>query len=323
MVAAGIDTRHSNLPLFLFLEKKAIRKVGNSSLVIQLIPDFSNSKHVVKFLLLSIAFAFIVLGFANPQLGTRQEKVKRAGIDVMIALDVSNSMMSEDIKPSRLDRAKNFISNFIDELSNDRLGMIVFAGNAYLQMPLTVDYSAARMYLRTINPGIIPAQGTNFAAAIDLANQGFIKGDENHKALIIITDGEDNEGGADELIAEAAKEGLKIYTIGVGSPNGAPIPMGGDYKRDENGDIVLSKLNEEMLKSMAATGHGSYFLLGSGKDEVSALIKELKGIGTKEFEEMVFTDFNDYFQWCVGIAAVLLLIEWWLSERKNKFSLKF
>jgi Ca-activated chloride channel family protein len=208
--------------LFFFWRKRAIARFGNTTLVRQLIPDFSNRKPFIKFLLLTLAFIFIVLGFANPQLGTRQEKVKREGIDVIIALDVSNSMMSEDVKPSRLDRAKNFVSNFIDQLSNDRLGMIVFAGNAYMQMPLTVDYSAARMYLHTVNPGMVPTQGTNFAEAIDLAEQGFVKGENSHKALVIITDGEDNEGGVSEKIAEAAEQGIKVFTIGVGSENGSP-----------------------------------------------------------------------------------------------------
>ncbi|MEO6168378.1 MAG: VWA domain-containing protein [Chitinophagales bacterium] len=307
---------------FYFWRRRAISKIGNKVLVLQLIPDFSNRRHVVKFMLLLLAYSFIILGFANPQLGTRQEKVRREGIDVIIALDVSSSMMSEDVKPSRLDRAKNFISNFIDKLSNDRLGMIVFAGNAYMQMPLTVDYSAAKMYLRTINIGMVPTQGTNFSEAIELAQEGFVSGDSSHKALIIITDGEDNEGGVDEKIALAAGEGIKVFTVGVGSENGAPIPLNNDFKRDEDGNIVLSKLNEQMLREMAAKGNGKFLLLGSGKDEVDILLKELKGIGSKEFEEIIFTDFNDYFQWCLGIAAVLLVIEWWLSERKSKFFLK-
>lgn len=312
--------------LFIFFfqwRKRAIRKFGNPNLVLQLIPDFSNRKQVAKFILLSLAYIFIVLGFANPQIGTKQELVKRQGIDVMIALDVSNSMMSDDVKPSRLDRAKNFISNFIDQLNNDRLGMIVFAGKAYMQMPLTVDYSAARMYLHTINTNMAPSQGTNIADAIELANQGFTQEDKAHKALIIITDGEDNEGGVDENISDAVKQGTKIYTLGVGSENGSPIPLGNDFKRDEDGNIVLSKLNQQMLKEIASKGHGKFFMLGSGTDEIDSLMKELKGIGTKQFEEMIFTDFDDKFQWCLAIAAILLFAEWWLSEQKSKFSIKF
>ncbi|HYV91815.1 MAG TPA: VWA domain-containing protein [Chitinophagales bacterium] len=310
--------------IFFFIwRRRAIGRFGNRTLVLQLIPDFSNRRPFIKFILLLFAYVFVILGFANPQIGTKQEKIKRQGIDVMIALDISNSMMTEDVKPSRLDRAKNFISNFIDKLNNDRLGMVVFAGNAYMQMPLTVDYSAARMYLRTINPSMIPTQGTNIGAAIDLAMQGFVKGETTHKALIIITDGEDNEGGVEEKIQEAVKQGIKIFTIGIGSPNGSPIPMGNDFKRDESGNIVLSKLDEQMLRDIATKGNGKFFLLGSGNEEVDALLKDLKGISTKQFEEMVFTDFDDHFQWCLTIAALLLLIEWWLSERKSKLSLKF
>lgn len=302
---------------FQLWRRKGLKQFGNTALVAQLTPDLSNSKHIIKFILLSLAYVFIILGFANPQIGTKQEKVKRQGIDVMVAIDVSNSMLSEDVKPNRLLRAKNFVSNFIDELNNDRLGMIVFAGRGYLQMPLTVDYSAARMYLKTINTGLVPTQGTNIAEAINLANESFVQEDTKHKALIIITDGEDNEGGTDEAIEEATKKGVKIFTIGVGTDNGGPIPTGKDYKRDEAGNIVLSKLNQAMLKELAAKGNGKYFQLGSGKDEITAILKELGKIGTKDFDELIFTDFDDKYQWCLAIAAVLLLLEWWLVERKG------
>jgi Ca-activated chloride channel homolog len=310
--------------LFLFFQNwrsKNLARFANSSLLQQLTPDISFNKHLLKFILLALAFEFIVIGFANPQVGTKQEKVKRQGIDVIVALDVSNSMLSEDVKPNRLLRAKNFISNFIDELHNDRLGIIVFAGRAYMQMPLTVDYSAGRMYLKTINTHLIPTQGTNVGEAINMARQNFVEGENKSKALIIITDGEDNEGGVDDAIAEAVQEGVKIFTIGVGTDNGGPIPVGSDFKRDESGNIVLSKMNQPMLRDIASKGKGRYFQLGSGKDEINAIFKELGRIGTKDFEELIFTDFNDQFQWCLAIAAVLLLIEWFLSERK--FSLKF
>lgn len=302
---------------FQLWRRKGLKQFGKTALVTQLTPGLSNSKHIIKFLLLSLAYTFIVIGFANPQIGTKQEKVRRQGIDVMIAIDVSNSMLSEDVKPNRLLRAKNFISNFIDELNNDRLGMIVFAGRGYLQMPLTVDYSAARMYLKTINTNLVPTQGTNIAEAVNLAAESFVQGDVKHKALIIITDGEDNEGGTDEAIEAAIKQGVKIFTIGVGTDNGGPIPAGRDYKRDENNNIVLSKMNQAMLKELAAKGNGKYFQLGSGKEEITAILKELGKIGTKDFDEMIFTDFDDKYQWCLAIAAVLLLLEWWLIERKG------
>ena len=312
------------LLLFLLFQnwrRKNLDRFANSSLLAQLTPDISFNKHLLKFILLSLAFEFMVIGFANPQVGTKQEKVKRQGIDVFIAIDVSNSMLSEDIKPNRLMRAKNFVSNFIDELHNDRLGMIVFAGRSYMQMPLTVDYSAGRMYLKTISTNLIPTQGTNIAEAVNMARENFVQGDNKHKALIIITDGEDNEGGADEAIADAVKEGVKVFTIGVGTDNGGPIPVGSDFKRDETGNIVLSKMNQPMLRDLAAKGNGKYFQLGSGKDEINAIFKELGRINTKDFEETIFTDFDDQFQICLIIAAVLLLIEWVLSEKK--FSFKF
>jgi Ca-activated chloride channel family protein len=312
------------LLLFLYFQywrSSRLAEFGNSSLLSQLTPDVSFNKRLIKFILLTLAYEFMIIGFANPQVGTKQEKVKRQGIDVFIAMDVSNSMLSEDVKPNRLMRAKNFVSNFIDELHNDRLGMIVFAGRAYMQMPLTVDYSAGRMYLKTINTSLIPTQGTNIAEAVNMARENFVQEDNKHKALIIITDGEDNEGGTDEAIAEAVKQGVKIFTIGVGTDNGGPIPVGSDFKRDESGNIVLSKMNQPMLRELAQKGNGRYFQLGSGKDEINAIFKELGRINTKDFEEVVFTDFNDQFQVCLIIAAILLFIEWMLSERK--LSLKF
>jgi Ca-activated chloride channel family protein len=306
--------------LFQAWRSRNLARFANSSLLQQLTPGISFNKHLLKFILLALAFEFIVIGFANPQVGTKQDKVKRQGIDVFIAMDVSNSMLSEDIKPNRLMRAKNFVSNFIDELHNDRLGMIVFAGRSYMQMPLTVDYSAGRMYLKTINTNLIPTQGTNIAEAVNMARENFVQGEKKHKALIVITDGEDNEGGTDEAIADAVKEGIKVFTIGVGTDNGGPIPVGSDFKRDETGNIVLSKMNQQMLRDLAAKGNGKYYQLGSGKDEINSILKELGRINTKDFEEIVFTDFDDQFQWCLAIAAILLLIEWFISEQK--FSLK-
>lgn len=312
------------LALFLLFQNwrnKNLQRFANSSLLQQLAPEVSFNKHLIKFILLTLAFQMIVIGFANPQVGTKQEKVKRNGIDVFIAMDVSNSMLSEDIKPNRLMRAKNFVSNFVDELHNDRLGIIVFAGKAYMQMPLTVDYSAGRMYLKTINTNLVPTQGTNIAEALNLARENFVKTENKSKALIIITDGEDNEGGTDEAIADAVKEGVKVFTIGVGTDNGGPIPVGSDFKRDESGNIVLSKMNQTMLRELAAKGNGKYFQLGSGKDEINAIFKELGRINTKDFEELTFTSFEDQFQWCLAIAALLLFTEWFVSERK--FAFKF
>ena len=306
---------------FQYWRNRNLNRFAKSALLLQLTPEISFNKHLIKFILLALAFQFIVLGFANPQLGTKQEKVKREGIDVMVAMDVSNSMLSEDIKPNRLLRAKNFVSNFMSELHNDRLGIVVFAGRGYLQMPLTVDYSAGRMYLKSINTNLVPTQGTNIAEAINLARQSFVQEDKKSKALIIITDGEDNEGGTDEAIAQAVEAGIKIFTIGVGTDAGGTIPAGSDVKRDENNNPVITKMNTQMLREIANKGNGKYYQLGTGKQEVTAILKQLGRIGTKNFEELVFTDYDDKFQWCLAVAAILLLLEWMLSERK--FSLKF
>lgn len=309
---------------FVFLQwrKNSLQKFGTASLISQLAPQASANKHIVKFILLALAFMLIIVGFANPQIGTKTEKVKREGIDVVIALDVSNSMLADDVKPNRLLRAKNFVSNFIDELSNDRLGMIVFAGRAYQQMPLTVDYSASHMYLKTINTTLIPTQGTNIAEAVNVAMETFVPGEDKNKALVIISDGEDNEEGAEAAIDEAVKMGIKIFTVGVGTDKGGPIPesingVTADYRRDEDNNIVLTKMNEEMLKKIAEAGNGRYYRLGTGKEEVAAILKELGKINTKEAEEVVFTDFDDHFVLLLALACIILLIEWWISERKG------
>jgi Ca-activated chloride channel family protein len=308
---------------FLWWRKRKMAALGEVHLIRLLMPLASTQKLNFKFILWSLAWMFLVLGIANPQVGSRMEKVQRKGIDVMIALDVSNSMLAEDIKPNRLLRAKNFISYFIDKLNNDRLGLIVFAGKAYLQMPLTVDYSAARLYLNNISTGMVPTQGTNIAEAIDLARQSFVKGETKHKALLIITDGEDNEGGAEEAIEQATREGIKTYLLGIGTEKGAPIPVGNnDFKRDENGAIVLTKANFDMMKNLAAKGNGKAYWIGNSNDAIREILAELGQISTKQFEEYVFTDFNHQFQWCLGIACFLLFVEILLSERKLLWKLK-
>jgi Ca-activated chloride channel family protein len=299
--------------------KKSIAKFGTASLVYQLIPDFSNGKQILKFVLLSLAYVFLVLGLANPQIGTKQEKVKRQGIDVVIALDVSKSMLAEDVQPNRLARAKNFISNFVDQLKNDRLAIVVFAGRAYLQMPLSVDYSAAKLYLKTVGTESVPTQGTSISEAVDLANESFAKGDNKSKALIIISDGEDHEANVDEALESAAKNGIKVFTLAVGTDKGSPIPLpNGDFKRDAEGNIVLSKVNIDAMRTYAQKGNGKSFILGSGKEEIDAIFKELGRITNKEFEDVVFTDYDDEFQYCLIIAGLLLIVEFMLSERKTR-----
>lgn len=300
-------------------KQKQINKLGNKTLIKALMPHFSNSKLVVKFILLSFAYLFLVLGIANPQIGTKQEKVKRSGIDVIVALDVSKSMLAEDVVPSRLVKAKNFISKFVDGLKNDRLGIIVFAGRAYLQMPQTVDYSAAKMYLKSVSPDMVPTQGTAIAQAVDLAKEAFSKEDNHSKALVIISDGEDNEEGSVEAVEEAAKAGIKVYTIAVGSENGGPIPLAnGDFKRDGDGNIVLSKVNKDALRQLSMKGNGKAYVLDNNDGTASVLLKDLGRMETKDFEEMVFTDYDDQFQYCLILSLLFLLIDFILTERRSK-----
>jgi Ca-activated chloride channel family protein len=314
--------------LILFLlhlrwKKNKIKNIGNPILIKKLMPDFSMGRLILKFCLLSIAYTFLVLGLANPQIGTKTEKVKRSGIDVIIAIDVSKSMLAEDVAPSRLSKAKNFISRFIDDLQNDRLGIIVFAGRAYLQMPVTVDYSAAKMYLKTISTDMVPTQGTAIAQAVDLAMESFDKNAKTSKALIIISDGEDNEEGANEAVEEAVKKGIKVYAIAVGSDKGGPIPLGnGDFKRDGNGNIVLSKVNREVLREIAIFGKGKSYNLDNSADAVSAILSDLGKLQTRDFEEMVYTDYDDQFQWCLMLAVIFLLLDYILLERKSRLAFK-
>ncbi len=324
------------IPIFLLLfllmmrwRKKSLKLFGNYDLIKQLSPLLPKYKHQIKFFLFVLAFTFLILGLANLQLGSKLEKVKRSGIDIIIALDVSKSMLAEDVKPNRLLRAQRFVSKIIDGMQNDRVGLIVFAGNAYLQMPLTTDYAAAKMFLSTVNTEMVPTQGTALSDAIGQAMTAFKAGEQQHKALVIITDGEDHEADALEMAKSAASEGVSIFTVGVGSAQGAPIPIYRrntqvDFKRDKGGEIVLSKLNEVILQQISVAGNGQYIHLSGGNNDVDYLIKELGSIEKKDFEERVYTDYDDKFQYFLGVALLLLILEFLISERASRvFDFKF
>lgn len=307
---------------FIFWRSRAIKKIGELRLVERLMPGKPKYKHQFKFILLLFAFAAITIGLANPQIGTKYEKVKREGIDVIVALDVSNSMLAEDVKPDRLERSKLLVSKLIDKMQNDRIGLIVFAGNAYLQMPLTVDLSASKLFLSTVNTNMVPTQGTAISDAIRLATEAFGQDEKKYKALIIITDGEDNEGDVMAAVEEATAEGVVVHTIGVGSPQGAPLPIykNGvqiDFKRDRSNNIVLSKLNETMLQQIAVKGDGNYQRLSAGMEDLNQLFSAISSMEKKEIEERVFTDYQSWFQIPLAIALVLLTLEFFITERKN------
>ena len=311
--------------MVLKFRKKALEKFGDMKLLANLMPNVSLSRYKWKFSLAMVAMFSLIIGIANPQIGSELETVKRKGVEVIIALDVSNSMMAEDINPNRLTRAKRAISKLIDELTGNNIGLIVFAGEAYVQLPVTSDYASAKMFLATINTDIVNAQGTAIGSAIELAEASFTKENDKNKALIIITDGENHEDDAIKLAEEVQKKGIFVNTIGLGSLKGTPIPIVDrlgrkDYRRDNEGKVVMTKLNEDLLVKIAAAGGGEYVHAGNSNFGLNSIISSINGMDKQEFESKVFSDYEDRFQYFIGFAILLLLIEMILLERKNKFT---
>lgn len=303
-------------------KRKSIRKIGDRDLVEKLFTGYSSKFYRLKFIFLFIAFFFGVIGAANVQIGNKMEKVTRKGVDVVIALDVSKSMLAQDVQPSRLDRAKELISRMMDHMGNDRIGLLVFAGNAYLQMPLTVDFSAARMYLATVNPEMVPTPGTDIGKAISASSDAFDPQEKLHKSIVLISDGEDWDEGAVEAAKTAYDNGEVINTVGVGSPEGAPFrdPETGDYKRDENGNMVITRMNPGEMQAIAEAGHGIYQHLDNTDQVATNLVNKLDSMQQKEFGENLYTDYTSYFQYFLGIALVLLLIEFCIPERSARLA---
>ncbi len=290
----------------------------------QMMPDFSKGRKRISLILTVLAVFFIVIGLANPQMGSKMEKIKRQGVDIMIAIDVSRSMLADDVQPSRLDRAKQIVSQLVDRMANDRVGLIVFAGEATLQMPLTVDYAAAKLFLRTVDPDVVGTQGTAISQAINVAHYNFVQEEEKHKALILITDGEDHEAGAIVKAQEAFDDGVVIYTMGIGSADGARIPVYRKGKKmgyliDENGQEVISKLDEGVLREIAEATNGQFFRVQGASGEIAEIISELGDLEKKEFEDRVFTDYEDQFQYFIFFGFLLLLIEFFLSEKSKGY----
>jgi Ca-activated chloride channel family protein len=302
--------------------KKLMSRFGSAHLLERLTPSAARYKHYLKFVLVLAAVAFVVIGIANPQIGTKMEEVRREGVDIFIALDVSNSMTAEDIRPNRLQSAVREISQLLDRLQNDRIGIIVFAGDSYLQLPLTDDYGAARMMLSTIDIDIVPIQGTAIGSAMKLAMKSFVEGEKKHKAIVIITDGENHEDDAISAAKEAASEGVVVHTIGMGSPAGAPIPVyqnGGQigFKKDAGGNVVVTKLDEAGLQQIADAGDGKYFRASSQQNELDAVFADIQAMEKKEFGAKVFTDYQDRFQYLLAVALLLIVLEFFISERRN------
>jgi Ca-activated chloride channel family protein len=318
------------LPLILLLfivmqswKKRARRRFGDQALMDQLSADYSKGKPITKIILALIAFALIIVACANPQLGTRLEEVKREGVDIIIALDVSNSMKAEDIRPNRLERSKQVISRLIDKLQNDRIGMIVFAGQSYVQLPITTDYAAAKLVLTTIETDLIPTQGTCIDCAIKMAEESFVGNDNKHKTLVIITDGENHEEDAVEAAKKANDKGIIIHTIGMGSLEGAPIPVyrnGAqvDFLKDNNGNTVVTKLEPLTLERIAAEGKGVFIQASNSDDGLNTILGQINKMEKKTFGTKQFTGFEDRFQYFLLAGLILLLLEFSITERKSK-----
>ncbi len=303
-----------------YWRRSKLKSLGNEVLISRQVLGFIPGRNTTRFTLLCIAFAVMVIGWANLQMGARTEKVQRKGVDVIIALDVSKSMLAKDIQPDRLTRAKQLVQSMLDKMGSDRVGLIVFAGRSYLQVPLTVDYSALKMMLSNVDPGMVPTQGTVISDAVDLAMNSFSQKEKKYKSLVIISDGEDHDEQAVEKVKSAAESGVIIHTVGVGSTQGTTIfdPATQSIKLNDNGDPVISRLNQRALADIASAGRGTYVYLRNTGDAAEQLVGEINGMEQKSLGAVVFTDFNSYFQYFLVIGFALLVIEWILPGRKIK-----
>ncbi len=320
------------IPVFIFVywmmkrwKTKAMKSLGDLPIISRLISGLSRSRPVLKFIILMLAYVFLIIGIANPQIGSKLKEAKRKGIDLVIALDVSNSMLAEDITPNRLERAKQAVSKLISRLEGDRVGMIIFAGNAYLQLPITTDYAAAKMFLSTISTKTVPAQGTAIGKAIETAVNAFDDNDHS-KAIVIITDGENHEDDAIEQARLASEKGIKVYTLGMGLAEGAPIPIYNKFgnqegfKKDNQNQTVITKLNETMLQQIASAGNGIYVRANNTKAGLDKIFDKINEMEETEFEAQIYSDYEDRFQYLIGAAVLLLILETIIVERKSKWA---
>ena len=300
--------------------KKRLRKLGNEELINEQIRGYIPGRGTTRFIMLTAALATIIIGWANLQAGDRTEKVERKGIDAIIALDVSKSMLAKDIQPDRLTRAKQLIMRMTDKMQNDRVALIVFAGRAYLQVPLTTDFSALKMLLQNVSPDMVPSQGTVIGDALDMGIRSFTQNERKYKSLIVISDGEDHDEKAIEQARAAADAGIIVHTIGVGSPQGTTLydPETRSVKLDENGNPVVSKLNEEEMKAIAAAGHGTYNYLQNTDEVADKLSAHLMAMEQKNLGSVVYTDFTSFFQYFLLAGFIALVIEWLLPGARRK-----
>lgn len=302
-----------------YRRRKKLRQYGDPYLLNQLMPEVSKYRPDVKFWLMLAALAMIIFMMARPQFGAKMETVKRQGIETVVALDISNSMLAEDVTPSRLEKSKKLISRLVETFNNDKVAMIVFAGEAFTQLPITSDYISAKMFLESISPSLITTQGTDIAGAIDLAMKSFTPNDGVGRAIVLITDGENHEGGAIEAAQEAAKKGIRVFVLGVGFPDGSPIPVDGsnEFRRDKDGNVIVTRLNEQMCQEIAKAGGGIYVRVDNTNSAEKALNAEINKLAKADVETQVYTEFDEQFQVLAWLALLLLAAELMILNRKN------
>ena len=304
--------------------KKMLRRLGDKELVKSLLPMASAKRRWIKFLLLQLALAIVILMLARPQMGTKVSNEKRNGIEAIICLDISNSMLAEDVAPSRLQKSKMLVENMVEHFSNDKIGLIVFAGDAFVQLPITSDYVSAKMFLQNIDPSLIQTQGTDIAEAINLASNSFTQQKNIGKAVIVITDGEDHEGGAKEAAKAARDKGYRVFILGIGNTSGAPIPQsGGGYLQDNSGNTVMTALNEQMCRDIAAAGSGTYIHVDNTSTAQEQLNDEISKMQKGEMESVVYSEYNEQFQSFGILAILLMIIEVLISEATNPWFSRF
>lgn len=308
----------------LWWKRKKQREFGDLALVQKLSPERSVFKPSLKFAFLLLALCGLIMGLVNPKIGTKMEKVKREGIDIVFAMDVSKSMLAEDVAPNRLEKSKQLVSQIINQLANDRIGIVAYAGSAFPVLPITSDYAVSKMFLQSMNTSIVSSQGTSLEDAIKLSASYFDKNHKTSKLLILISDGEDHSEGAAETAAEANKIGMKIITIGVGTPKGGPIPLKQNgvvqsFKRDQNNEVVITKLNEQSLREIAKETKGGYINGSNTKAVLDYVKKALENIEKTEFESTEMADFQSQFQWFLGFAFLLLFCDIFLLERRTEW----
>ena len=307
--------------VYLAVRRKRISKIGDPALVQRLMPTASTAKGWLKVSLLAAAWLFFTLGLTRPQLGARLKEHQTQGAEIMIALDVSNSMLAEDYSPNRLERSKLAISRIVDKLAGDRIGLVVFAGQSFVQLPITADYVSAKIFLSSINTESVPVQGTALAEALTSSARSFSTQSSRSRAIILITDGEDHEGDVQAAAQAIADEGIRIYCIGVGSPQGKPIPKNGELMKDSNGEIVVSRLDEAVLQEIAGIGGGKYVRAGNSEFGLNPIIDDIREMDKEQFQSLVFEDFNEQYMYLFAIALFYLILEMLVSDNRLKHKL--